>query len=593
MIPLDFIMKTIRRIFSNDHLFSYDSMLRTCSEVERIMKEIELSEIQTIHFPADGKIAHGGWVMPAAWTPKSATLEVILPDGTRKELCSYPDIPCSLMLYSTSCNVTGKMVLFDSEDDVKDKFVLGGNHFFSIQESEALYKEDAKVILSGKLLGPFSGMEGYEYLRDVCQWCNYGLPFWKENSSRAGFSLTPNQSEYLQKLLKTNGEVTLHAVIDASLKDGTIPLVTGLLPGETNEEIVVTGHLFEQGADDNASGCAMALALVKELAKKKRKRGIRLMFTHEIKSLQAYLNTNPQLPKIVAGIDLDMVGVTTDNYVNIGDSTPIFPNYAPALLKHLLEPHGFKAIISEITSMDTQFSDPEYHVPMSFMVLFSNPNYHKSSDTPDTISAEVLKRTYQVSLRYVEFLVNAGFNEAKQLIDIVFAYEKERAEILPDRNRALRTGHAAPKFAHQIAKERLDSILTLVDVEKREMFRRLLEEKAHEIGNLFQFIDPIPRPALTIEQKNLLETLIPVKKFHGTLSFEKNMMEATLYPRVKDLINGWSVVPWLDYAVMWSNGARNGAEIWEMLSLSGNPADPELFYEIMKFMAEKDYISLK
>ena len=200
-------------------------MLRTCSEVKGIMREIGLQNVEVMHFPADGKTAHGGWIMPKAWNPRSGKLEIVFPDGTREELCSYEKVPCSLMLYSTGCDITGKMVMFSPDADVKGKFVLGGNHFYSMKDSLHLFRGGAAVLLSDKLTGAYQGRKGYEYLDDACQWCNYSLPFWRETSPRCGFSLTPNQSAYLRDLWEKNGEVTLHASVDAELTDGTIPLV--------------------------------------------------------------------------------------------------------------------------------------------------------------------------------------------------------------------------------------------------------------------------------------------------------------------------------------------------------------------------------
>lgn len=68
-----------------------------------------------------------------------------------------------------------------------------------------------------------------------------------------GFVLTRRQGLWLRELIRKEGKVKLHARVDAHFYDGKIPVVTGLIPGKTEEEVLVNGHLYEAGAIDNAS----------------------------------------------------------------------------------------------------------------------------------------------------------------------------------------------------------------------------------------------------------------------------------------------------------------------------------------------------
>lgn len=592
MIPFEFMMDAIRKIYANDRFFTYESMLKTCSVVEKIMRELGMMEVKTLQFPADGKIDHGGWIMPLAWNARSGILEAVLSEGRKERICSYEDSPCSLMLYSCSGEVTAEMVLAGSDADMNGKIVLVADHFLSFPEVREYFNRGAVSVLAGWLPGGYAGLPGYEYLNSSCQWCNYVLPFWPEQEHHFGFSLTPGQAAYLQELLRKNGSVQLHAKVDAGLKEGTIPLVTGLFPGQTDEEIVLTGHLFEEGADDNASGCALALGIIKGLASsgKRPGRGIRLMLTHEIRSLQAYLNSHLEIPHFVAGLDLDMTGVSLDGMVNIGDSSPVFPSYAPCLLKYLIEQYGFSAKIEGFNSMDTQFSDNEYQVPMSYMDLFSVPDYHKSSDTPGTISRKVMETNYKIAHHYVTFLANAGFEEAKKLSGIVYDFSTARVGWFKEHNPCVTTGYPTPGFAARIAKQRQESILPLVESEKREEFLTFLEPVFRKIEILCNFQDTVERPGLAAEQKAELEKLVPVKKFHGFFSFEKYMMRPDSFPDVAQLLKGWSVSPWIDYLLMWADGSRNAAEIWVMLRDCGHGTDPEVLHTLLQFLNREGYI---
>ncbi len=592
MIPFEFMMDSIRKIHANDRLFTYDSMLKTCSIVEDIMRKMGMSDVKTLHFPSDGRIDHGGWIMPMAWNARCGILETILPDGSKKQICSYEETPCSLMLYSYSADVTAEMVIATPDADMQGKIVLVQDEFPSCARIHSYFKRGAVSVLGGWLPGEYAGKPGYEFLDDSCQWYNYALPFWPEEEHHFGFSLTPNQSEYLRQLLKENGSVKLHARVDTEMKEGTMPMVTGLLPGETDEEIVLTGHLFEQGADDNASGCAMSLGIVKEIIAegKKLKRGIRLLFTQEIKSLQAYLNSNPKLPRLTAGLDIDMVGVSLDGEAHIGDSAPVFPTYAPCLLKYLVELYGFSGIVRGFNTMDTQFSDSEYQVPMTYLDLFGVPDYHKSSDTPETISRQVMETSYNISFHYTTFLANAGLEEAKKLVDIVYEFSRTRIGWFKEHNPCVSTGYPTPAFAAAIAKARQESILPLVEPEKRDEFKNSLAPIFQKINLLCEFEDTIERRTLTEKQRSELEKLVYKKTFHGFLSFEKYMMWPEKFPDVSHFLQGWSVPPWVDYALMWADGRRNAVEIWTRLRDSGHDVDADQLYALLQFLNREGYI---
>ena len=309
---LDYMLDVIRRIHAHDRWYNYSEGKKTTDLVEDLMRELGMVDVQTLRFPSDGKINHGGWVMPLCWDARDGFLELLRPDGTKELICSYKDTPCSLMLYSHPADVTAQLALPD-EEDVKGKIVLFRHKHVSMDEVLTYLDRGAVGIISAILAGPHYGKAGFEYLEDVTQWCNYRLPLWDVPQKPFGFSLTPRKGKMLEELILSGEPVFVHAVSDTEMIPGTIPFVTGVLPGETDEEILLTGHLFEEGANDNASGVAESLAVVRSLAEKKHKRGIRLAFTNEARSFQAYLNNVKDIPRIAAGINVDMVGCNLDD----------------------------------------------------------------------------------------------------------------------------------------------------------------------------------------------------------------------------------------------------------------------------------------
>ena len=564
MNHLEYMLSCIHRIHESDRFFSYDAIKRTCSIVEGLMREIGLEEITTEWFPSDGITDYGGWLMPLCWNPKHAVLNIVFPDGTEQKLCSYEDVPCSLMLYSRSTDTTAEIVTPDAED-VSGKIMFFPDHQVQMKETLALMKRGVLGVVCSCLKSPWLGKPGFEYLQDACQWCNYQIPFWPVSGNPFGFSLTPNQGTFLQDLLQKNGKVTLHAKLDVEVSEGKIPVVSGLLPGATAEEIVLTGHLFEGGANDNASGVAESLAIVREFSSMPRKRGIRLMFTHECKSLQAYLNSRKTFPKMVAGLNIDMVGVSLDRMAFIGDGAPSYPTFASPLVQDLLKRHGFSVRIGQITGHDASRCEPFFGTAILSMEFLADPNYHNSADTLNRIEPETLDATFQVVKEYTAFMVNAGLLEAKTITKLSRAYDLER------------------KTDGCIANRRLRSVKSLIS--------NPAEQK--ELDSFLQTMQFEEKPERIIEKSVSLRNIFPVKQFHGFFSFEKFWCHAEeQYPELASLFSGWNAPVWVDDAMIWADGSRTAEQIWNMVNTGRETKiTADFFRQFLMFMKKNKYIT--
>lgn len=559
------MLSCIRKINESDRFFSYDAMRNTCAIMEDLMNELHLEQVATEWFPSDGVTDFGGWLMPLCWNPAQAVLNLVLPDGTEQNICSFQEVPCSLMQYSRAADLTAEMVLPDAED-VSGKIVFFPDHLVRMDETLALIRRGAAGVVCAGLQSPYQGKPGFEYLDDACQWCNYQIPFWQVAEKPFGFSLTPNQGVFLMRQLRENGKVFLHAKVEAETAAGKIPVVSGLLPGETDEEIVLTGHLFEAGANDNASGAAAMLAAVRELSAMKRRRGIRLMFTHECKSLQAWLNTRKTFPKMIAGLNADMVGVSLDRKAFAGDGAPSFPTFATPLIQHFLKQHGFSAYFGQITGNDSSLCEPFFGTAILSLEFLADPHYHNSADTPDRIDPEILKETFRTILEYTAFLVNAGLPEARTA-----------ALLSRDFDLARQTDEAA-------ANRRMQSVRCLVSdpAEQQELDRflqtLLLQEK----------------PAVIAEKSDFLRGLIPVKQFRGFFSFEKFCCHSEeQYPELSSLFAGWCAPCWVDDAMAWADGTRTAEQILNLVNAGREtPVTAAFFSELLRFMEKHGYVSL-
>ncbi|MBN8729391.1 MAG: M28 family peptidase [Acidobacteria bacterium] len=206
--------------------------------------------------------------------------------------------------------------------------------------------------------------------------------------------------------------VTVKTVTDLRRDTKIVHNVIGLLPGETNEYIVIGAHydhlgFGEQfsmapslagtphpGADDNASGTAGVLELARYFAAQpKQKRGI-LFMTYSGEELgllgsSHYVN-HPLLPltDAVAMINMDMIGRIRDGKVYIGGTGT--GTTFQTLLDSAAKSTPLKLEFSDTTgygsSDHTSFTTKQ--VPVLFFFSGLHADYHKPSDTWDKIEAK-------------------------------------------------------------------------------------------------------------------------------------------------------------------------------------------------------------
>ena len=570
---VDYMLDVIRRIHTHDRWYNDSESQNTIALAEDLMRQLGMVDVETLRFPSDGKTSHGGWVMPLCWDARAGFLELLLPGGEKELLCSYKDTPCSLMLYSHPADVTAELALPDAED-VCGKIILFSHKHVSMAEVLQYLERGAVGFISAILAGPYYGKEGFEYLEDVTQWCNYTLPLWNVPQKPFGFSLTPRKGKKLEELIKSGIPVRLHAKVDTTLKAGTIPFVTGVLPGETDEEILLTGHLFEEGANDNASGAAASLAVIRSLAGKKLKRSIRLTFTNEARSYQAYLNHVKKIPRIAAGFVVDMVGVNLDNKGWTQDTDVVFPNFSVAVLKEFLARQGLEAGVLHQPDNDMALFEPPFNVPMTLMEFANDPNYHKSSDTPEKISREFIARTFTALCSMTEFLANAGLDEVPELAEMVCRFEQEKSHF---------SSKASERFACSRALKRLDSILRLVPAEEQEKAEKLLEKYKAQFGK---------EEKICFSEHPGLPAEYPKKLYRALFSFERYIDRKEQYPEISSLIRGWVAHNWVNNAMMLADGRRTASEILQFLREAGFEIDTALFNALLNFMVSEGFICI-
>ena len=179
-------------------------------------------------------------------------------------------------------------------------------------------------------------------LPDARQYTSF---WWDKNDAKCfGFVLTPRQG----RELRSNPPAQVRAHVVSTFCDGAFEVVTAFIPGETDQEVVVLSHLChpQPSANDNASGAAATIEIAATLHEliadgllPPPRHGIRFLWMPEMTGTFAYLSTfEDRLPRMIAGVNLDMVGQDQDrchSTFNIEQPPASMASFAPVLLARL------------------------------------------------------------------------------------------------------------------------------------------------------------------------------------------------------------------------------------------------------------------
>lgn len=248
---------------------SYCNYKKSTDYCIRMLENAGFEQVERTVLPADGKTAFFDCIMPQAWETaghsflriedESLTLEERMIADTEKDpfnigVWSAPTpkggIDCEIVDIRMTGNnpeaVRGKLVLLDGFTQAQYKFVaLNGGAGVIISASEA----------------------GEEY-PDHCCWCNaIGYTGWyltSEDKRIPVFSITPRRCAFLRNQLLQK-KLMAHAEAKCRIYDGEIYTVTGIIPGETDEEITMIAHMYEPFLPDDAAGGAVIAEICRSL----------------------------------------------------------------------------------------------------------------------------------------------------------------------------------------------------------------------------------------------------------------------------------------------------------------------------------------
>ena len=155
--------------------------------------------------------------------------------------------------------------------------------------------------------------------------------------------------------------------------------------------MLVFAHLYEQGAQDNAGGCAVVLeaarclsSLIKQGRLPQPRRSIRFVLSWEIYGLLAYATTRPDaMRRCIAGLNLDSLGVTpplSNALLEVHPNPHAQASYTDTLIERIARQHlphdTWRTAPFDTT--DAVIADPTIGVPTPWLGEMVSSLWHSS-----------------------------------------------------------------------------------------------------------------------------------------------------------------------------------------------------------------------
>lgn len=246
-------------------------------------------------------------------------------------------------------------------------------------------------------------MEHVYTMPDQPDWIPYVTSYYKE---RWGFCMSENQKQ-------TMTDEEYHVVIDSSLEDGSLTYGELIIPGQTEDEVLITTYLCHPSmANDELSGPVVMTELIKYVQQMKDRRyTYRFVINPETIGAITYISRNLDalLKNVKAGFVLSCVGdERTYSYI----ATKYGDTLADRVLKNVLQfhfPEYHQYSFLYRGSDERQYGSAGVNLPVcgfcrSKYTQF--PEYHTSADNMDLISPEGLQGAYDVMVKVIMALEN-------------------------------------------------------------------------------------------------------------------------------------------------------------------------------------------
>lgn len=604
---------------------------------------------EILSYPADGQTTYWTQLMMEEWNCEEATLDLISP--AQERLASFADNAFSLIQRSISTpeeGVEAPVVLLDRGDspepyeqlDLRGAIVFTDGDINKVR-SWAIEEKGAIGIISDRMV-EFAPIRHRYDIPDALQYTSF---WWTGKEKRCfGFVLSPKVGDRLRLICRRLREEhaqdpskpaypKVRAFVRASLYQGQIENVTGLIPGQAEEEIVITAHLChpKASANDNASGVGVALEAARTLNQlitsgelPLPRRSIRILLIPEMTGTYAYLATNEErIPQMLAGINLDMVGENQDLCKGplvleyppeaagsfVGDLLAAIMEEVAAESKNLAGTSSyalFKHAIAPFSGGSDHYilSDPTVGIPCPMLIQWPDKYYHTSEDTLDKVDPAMLYRVGCMTATYVYLLANMGLKEARWLLSesrgrylqqlqrLLNASAEQQLRAFSEAE--LQTTWQRVQYKLERRSAELNSIKRFLTPEEQALFaepltaeNQFLKQLTHSLWqhHLRELgVQRVAEPA-PISDPEL--QLVPRRLFRGPISMRGKLEALSPADRQafdKLISNHKEVARSATYLVYWADGNRNIAEIDRLVQMETGVSDPYFALDYFRFL---------
>lgn len=224
----------------------------------------------------------------------------------------------------------------------------------------------------------------------------YVTSYYKE---RFGFCMSKNQRDALPK-------DQYHCVIKSTLEDGSLTYGELVIPGETEDEVLVSTYVCHPSmANNELSGPVLSTYLAKWIASGKKKRyTYRFLFIPETIGSITYISLHMEHMKehIKAGFLLSCVGDDrTYSYIPTRKGKTLSDRVALSILQSDY-PEFKRYTFLDRGSDERQYNAPGVDIPVCGICRSKYgeyPEYHTSLDNMDLISPEGLQHSYECMVK--------------------------------------------------------------------------------------------------------------------------------------------------------------------------------------------------
>ena len=499
-------------IHSMDRQFTFASFHDSARYSAERLRAAGVNSVEIIEAPADGRSVYGDWMMPLAWEAEGATFDVIPPGGAVERVADRSDTPACLAMWSAPTpaeGTEGELIWAGNPSDrgaCRPQSVSGKIVFTSADPRSV-----KRACLDSGALGFLSDFQspGAD-LPDAVAWVNAwsddpgGWALTHRDRWAWSFQVSPRQGARLRARLESGETLRGRAVVRTSLGTGTLPAVTGVIPGSGREEVLLLGHQFEQGAWDNAAGIGIMLeaaralqSLISEGRLPTPQRSIRFLFVSECYGTMHWAETRPSARRAIAGLCIDAVcgdlqlatkplevSVSPDSQATCADAVIL------ALAREVLAATPTYPWRETPFAMgtDNNINDILVGIPCPWIGSHSRV-WHTSADAPEVVDAEAQQLVARMAAAYAYLLASADSGTVLRFAYLTAARAKaalaeagvaELADLLDLDDAMQQMGYLARRHA-----ERVGSVLTLLPPADRARIRpqvRALQRQVRRAG---------------------------------------------------------------------------------------------------------------